>query len=159
MRLDQTCDLPNMLVVKNPPIYAGELRGWVQSPGQEDPLEKGMVTHSNILAWRMPWTEKPSRLQFRASQRVGRDWSDLAHTHAKTIQKTSYKDLQIRNERTHVTVLAVINSLLCEPREVTSLLWASVSSVVKQEKTNKSFLILTFSNSIESGHLAETGFF
>ena len=73
MRLDQTCDLPNMLVVKNPPIYAGELRGWVQSPGQEDPLEKGMVTHSNILAWRMPWTEKPSRLQFRASQRVGRD--------------------------------------------------------------------------------------
>ena len=36
---------------------------WVQSLGQEDPLEKGMVTHSSILAWRIPWTEEPSRLQ------------------------------------------------------------------------------------------------
>ena len=32
---------------------------WVQSLGQEDPLEKGMVTHSSILAWRIPWTEEP----------------------------------------------------------------------------------------------------
>ena len=32
---------------------------WVQSLGQEDPLEKGMATHSSILAWRIPWTEKP----------------------------------------------------------------------------------------------------
>ena len=36
---------------------------WVQSLGQEDPLEKDMATHSNILAWRIPWTEEPSRLQ------------------------------------------------------------------------------------------------
>ena len=36
---------------------------WVQSLGQEDPLEKGMATHSNILAWRIPWTEEPGRLQ------------------------------------------------------------------------------------------------
>ena len=35
----------------------------VRSPGQEDPLEKEMATHSSILAWRIPWTEKPSRLQ------------------------------------------------------------------------------------------------
>ena len=35
---------------------------WVQSLGQEDPLEKEMVTHSSILAWRTPWTEKPGRL-------------------------------------------------------------------------------------------------
>jgi len=34
----------------------------VQSLGQEDPLEKGMATHSSILAWRIPWTEKPGRL-------------------------------------------------------------------------------------------------
>ena len=32
---------------------------WVRSPGQEDPLEKGMATYSNILAWRIPWTEEP----------------------------------------------------------------------------------------------------
>ena len=35
---------------------------WVQSLGWEDPLEKGMATHSNILAWRIPWTKEPSRL-------------------------------------------------------------------------------------------------
>ena len=34
---------------------------WVQSLGQEDPLEKEMATHSNILAWRIPWTEEPGR--------------------------------------------------------------------------------------------------
>ena len=36
---------------------------WVQSLGWEDPLEKGTATHSSILAWRIPWTEKPVRLQ------------------------------------------------------------------------------------------------
>ena len=41
---------------------------WVQSLDWEDPLEKGMATHSRILAWRIPWTEKPDRLQFMGSQ-------------------------------------------------------------------------------------------
>ena len=36
---------------------------WVQSLGRQDPLEKGMVTHSSVLAWEIPWAEKPSRLQ------------------------------------------------------------------------------------------------
>ena len=43
----------------------------VQSLGQEDPLEKGMATHSSILAWIIPWTEEPGKLQFMGSQRVG----------------------------------------------------------------------------------------
>ena len=46
---------------------------WVQSLGQEDPLEKGMTTHSSILAWRIPWTEKLGRLQSMGSQRVRYD--------------------------------------------------------------------------------------
>ena len=46
---------------------------WVRSLGQEDPLEKGMATHSSILAQRIPWTEEPSRLQAMGSQRVGPD--------------------------------------------------------------------------------------
>ena len=46
---------------------------WVQSLGQEDPLEKEMVTHSGILAWRIPWMEEPGRLQSMGSQRVGHD--------------------------------------------------------------------------------------
>ena len=45
----------------------------VQSLGQEDPLEKGMVTHSSILAWRIPWMEEPGRLQSMRSQRVRHD--------------------------------------------------------------------------------------
>ena len=54
----------------------------VQSLGQEDPLEEGMATHSNILSWRLLWTEEPGRLRPIGSQRVRDDWSDLAHTHA-----------------------------------------------------------------------------
>ena len=46
---------------------------WVQSLGWEDPLEKEMVTHSSTLAWRIPWTEEPSRLQSTGSQRVRHD--------------------------------------------------------------------------------------
>ena len=45
----------------------------VQSLGWEDPLEKGMVTHCSILAWRIPWTEEPGGLQSMGSQRVRRD--------------------------------------------------------------------------------------
>ena len=43
----------------------------VRSLGREDPLEKEMATHSNILAWEIPWTEEPGRLQSMGSQRVG----------------------------------------------------------------------------------------
>ena len=45
----------------------------VRSLGWEDPLEKGMATHSSTLAWEIPWMEKPGRLQSRGSQRVGHD--------------------------------------------------------------------------------------
>ena len=46
---------------------------WVQSLGQEDPLEKEMATHSSILAWRNPWTEGPGELQSMGSQKVRYD--------------------------------------------------------------------------------------
>ena len=52
-------------VVKNLPAM---LETWVRSPGREDLLEKGMATHSSILAWRIPWTEKPGGLQSIGSQ-------------------------------------------------------------------------------------------
>ena len=45
----------------------------VQSLGWEDPLEKEMATHFSTLAWNIPWTEKPGRLQSMGSQRVGHD--------------------------------------------------------------------------------------
>ena len=46
---------------------------WIRSLGQEDPLEKEMPTHSNILAWEIPWTEEPGGLQSMVLQRVRRD--------------------------------------------------------------------------------------
>ena len=48
---------------------------WVQSLGQEDPLEEEMATHSRILAWKIPWTEEPGGLQSMGSQRVGHDFT------------------------------------------------------------------------------------
>ena len=46
---------------------------WVQSLGQEDPLEKEMATHSSILAWKIPWSEEPDRLQSMGLRRVRHD--------------------------------------------------------------------------------------
>ena len=48
---------------------------WIWSLGREDPLEKEMATHSSILAWRIPWTEEPGRLQSMGSQRVRYNWA------------------------------------------------------------------------------------
>ena len=50
-------------MVKNPPANEGAIKMQVQSLGQEELLEKGMAAHSSILAWRIPWTEEPGRLQ------------------------------------------------------------------------------------------------
>ena len=61
-----------VLEVKNPHASSGNMRGtWVRSLGQEVPLEEEMATRSSILAWRMPWTEEPGRLQSTGSQRGG----------------------------------------------------------------------------------------
>ena len=48
-----------VLVIKNPPANAGNIRDVGSIPELEDPLEEGMATHSSILAWRIPWTEEP----------------------------------------------------------------------------------------------------
>ena len=60
-------------MVKNQPAGTGDAKMWVQSLGQEDPLEKGMATHSSILVWRIPWIEEPGRLQYMELQRVRHD--------------------------------------------------------------------------------------
>ena len=57
-------------MVENPPAMR---ETWVRSLGWEDPLEKGTATHSSILAWRIPWTEEPVRLQSIGSLSVGHD--------------------------------------------------------------------------------------
>ena len=61
-----------VLVVKNLPAKEGDIE-MVWSLGQKDLLEEGMAAHSSILAWRVPWTEEPGRLQSIRLQRVGHD--------------------------------------------------------------------------------------
>ena len=64
----------------------------IRSLVREDPLVKGMATHSTILAWRIPWTEEPGGLlQSMRLQRVGHDWSDWALKHGWTLQ---FSDIQ-----------------------------------------------------------------
>ena len=59
-------------MAKNPPVVQ-EIQVW--SLGLKDPLEKGMTTHSSILAWRIPWTEAPGGLQSMGLLRVGHNWA------------------------------------------------------------------------------------
>ena len=59
------------LVIKNPPVFAGDVRDASLIPGSEDSLEKAMAAYSSILAWRIPRTEELDGLQSLASQRVG----------------------------------------------------------------------------------------
>ena len=60
--------LPWWLMVKNLPAVQEPQETWVRSLGQEDPLEKGMATHSSMRAWRIPRTEEPGGLQSMGSQ-------------------------------------------------------------------------------------------
>ena len=68
-------------MVKNLPTVQ---ETWVRSLGWEDPLKKGMETHSSILAWRIPWTEESSRLQPMGSQRVGYNFVYAQRVHTRT---------------------------------------------------------------------------
>ena len=105
---DRTCLIPALVkaiykngasqlaqMVKNLPAMQ---QTWVQSLGQKDPLEKGITTHSNILAWRIPWTEEPGRPQSMELQRMGHKWA--THTHTLTEQLTLHTHVY-RNTHTH----------------------------------------------------------
>ena len=66
------------LMVKNPPANEGEIRDTDSIPGSGKSLEKGMATHSSVLAWRVPGTGEPGGLPSMGSHRVRHDCSDLA---------------------------------------------------------------------------------
>ena len=71
------------------PVSVQEMQVW--SLGREDPLEQKMATHSSILAWKIPWTEEPGRLQPKGLQRVGHDWVTM-HTHVLSDAKDCAAD-------------------------------------------------------------------
>ena len=68
---------PSSIELRCQSRYTWETRVW--SLEQEDPLEEGVAIHPSILAWRIPWTGEPGMLQSVSPQRVGYNWSDLAH--------------------------------------------------------------------------------
>ena len=71
----------------------------VPSLGGEDPLEKGIATHSILLAWRIPWIEEPGGLQSTGSQRAGDDWGDSPARHAGTDLKQNVKGNDLRAQQ------------------------------------------------------------
>ena len=79
--------IPGCVSDKEPACQCRRRRVMGLIPSWEDLLEEGITTHSSILAWEIPWTEKPGGLQSMGSQRVGHNWSNLAHTIGNTKKK------------------------------------------------------------------------
>ena len=86
--------LPHWLSAKESATFRKMQEIWVQSLGGEDPLQKGMATHSSILAWRIPWTEEPGEPQSMGSQ----SWTQLsdwkAQQHEQLIQINTWENKQ-----------------------------------------------------------------
>ena len=92
-------------MVKNLPAMP---ETWVQSLGWEDPLEKGMTTHSSILARIIPLTEEPGGLQSMGSQRVEHNRATNTHTHTHTqILRTSHKAVKLISAGAWISTQAV----------------------------------------------------
>ena len=79
-------DFPGVSVVKNSPAVQESQETWVQSLGQEDPLEKAMAAHSSILAWRIPRTEEPGGLQSMEAAEIW-TWLKWLGIHAHILWK------------------------------------------------------------------------
>ena len=71
-------------MIKNMPAMQELQEIWVRSLSREDPMEENTATHSNIRAWRIPWTEEPGGLQSIGLQRVRHDCSDIGHRDSKS---------------------------------------------------------------------------
>ena len=94
--------------------------------GQEDPLEKGMATHSSILTWRIPWTEKPGGLQSMGSQRVRHD--QVTNTHTTVTITLSFLSRVLEGHCRKKGLL--LASALCSPRPCITALLSSAGLCV-----------------------------
>ena len=96
----------------------------VWSLGWEDPLDEGKKTHSNIRAWRIPWTEEPGRSQSTGSQKVRLDWSDLAHM---------YGVLGFAMQQWEMTIILDISAIITSPPY-----WASLPTPIPPSASSQS---------------------
>ena len=85
---------------------------WVRSLGWEDALKEGMVTHSSVPAWRIPWTEEFGGLQPTGSQRIGLDW---VTKHTATPQKRHSSILLTERHSRHLSVIQTVYLLIICP--------------------------------------------
>ena len=90
-----------------------------QSLGQEDPLEKEMETRYSILAWRIPWTEKPDRLQSMGSQRVRHDWA----TNTLKVKGSTFPETEFMSMVFYESILLYLN---CETENHSNKLFYSM---------------------------------
>ena len=89
---------------------------WVQSLGQEDPLEKGVATHSRILAWRIPWTEEPGGLQSMGSAKsIGIWYLEWSRSYCSYAGSHGTQEVAERNLPVRVWIFVVIESSTLRP--------------------------------------------
>ena len=98
--------------VKNPPAMQ---ETQVRSLAWKDPLEKGMATHSSILAWRIPWTEEPGGLQSMGSRRVGHNWVTNTHIHKKMSYLKKKKQTHFTSEIPRALSISKLKSPFLPP--------------------------------------------
>ena len=97
-------------MIKNLPAMQ---KTWVLSLVWEDPLEKGMVTHSSILCWRIPWTEEPGSLQSIRLQRVGHGWATDTFSFTFHFQASTRREL--KEKRAEMKAEWIWLELMCWP--------------------------------------------
>ena len=113
----------------------------IQSLGQEDLLEKDMATHSSTLAWKIPWTKQPSRLQSMGSKRVRHNWVSSLHSLLKAINtwQLALERVQLSLElaycSNHVSHSNKLYSLLRKKKNKTTwllALWSATFEIVQE---------------------------
>ena len=113
----------------------------VQSLGWEDPLEEGTETHSIILSWSIPWTEESGSLWSIGSQKVGYDWSDLAHMHKYcpylSLKNHHKKSKRIRKFPSNLILIQRKTQEYFQKYKICSIQWGKITVSSIQSKVTR----------------------